>query len=83
MYEVRLTSLRGLASSIAVFHALLFFRIGLHGDVIKLRVQFDDPQVLLQQLLLTIFNGGSAVLLFFVLSANATAAPRPIALVGP
>jgi peptidoglycan/LPS O-acetylase OafA/YrhL len=66
---MRLTALRGLASLVVVFyHALLLYKVGAHDDSWKLPFQIEDGLLLAQQLLLMLFNGQAAVVLFFVLS---------------
>lgn len=64
-----LTSLRGIASIIVVlFHALLFFRIAGVPEPDFLMISPDNLQVTVHQVLLVIFNGDAAVMMFFVLS---------------
>jgi peptidoglycan/LPS O-acetylase OafA/YrhL len=67
--QIRLTSIRGVASLIVVFHhAMLLFRVEGLGDTLRLPLQISDHKLLVQQVLLIAFNGQAAVLLFFVLS---------------
>jgi peptidoglycan/LPS O-acetylase OafA/YrhL len=66
---MRLTSIRGIASIIVLLHhAMLLFRVDGRDDTLSLPLQLSDPWLLLQQLLLILFNGQAAVTLFFVLS---------------
>jgi peptidoglycan/LPS O-acetylase OafA/YrhL len=66
---MRLTSIRGIASIVVLLHhAMLLFRVDGRSDTLGVPLQLSDHGLLLQQILLILFNGQAAVTLFFVLS---------------
>ncbi|WP_230532587.1 acyltransferase family protein [Microvirga roseola] len=71
VFSEGLASLRGLAAAIVVvFHALLVFQVDGHNDPHKLLLNIDDGWLTAQHMLIAIFNGHAAVVLFFVLSGT-------------
>ena len=69
-----LGSLRGIAATLVVFyHGLMIARLGAIDDPHDLPVDWDAPWLVLQHVLLGLFNGSAAVIVFFVLSGTVLA----------
>ena len=62
--------IRGYAAiAVTIYHAILFFNNSLVNDVLYKPIQeIDDLRLLFSKLLLILFNGETAVILFFVMS---------------
>jgi peptidoglycan/LPS O-acetylase OafA/YrhL len=66
-----LASLRGLAAAIVVvFHSLLVFRLGGVDNPHVLQFDASNDSLVVQHILIGLFNGPAAVVLFFVLSGT-------------
>jgi peptidoglycan/LPS O-acetylase OafA/YrhL len=64
-----LTSLRGIAAlAVVVQHCLLVLKVAGQDDIFVAATRLDQPWILHQYVMLTVFNGEAAVILFFVLS---------------
>lgn len=64
-----LGSLRGLAAAVVVvYHGLMIARLGPIDDAHDLPIDPGSPALLVQHVLLSVFNGSAAVIVFFVLS---------------
>lgn len=69
-----LGSMRGLAASVVViYHGLMIARLGPIDDAHDLPLDWSDPWLLALHVLLGLFNGSAAVVLFFVLSGTVLA----------
>ncbi|WP_420391633.1 acyltransferase family protein [Acuticoccus sp.] len=70
-FSVGLESLRGIAASLVVlYHAMLVFQVGLHGEPHRTPMDVSDPALFALHALMAVFNGPNAVILFFVLSGT-------------
>jgi peptidoglycan/LPS O-acetylase OafA/YrhL len=69
-----LASLRGIAATIVViYHSQLMFRVGDLDNPHRIGFSLDDPLQVLVLSILSLLNGSSAVILFFVLSGTVLA----------